>query len=361
VFTLGTHFDVLLKNIQPPEDRLKAAIELPPKVRNYIENHADFGAVAPWTRLVGSYAQHTSVGDVKDVDFLIAINGDPDSNDPPAKAVVQNLCNALQDLPAALGEDGHAEAEIEIERARRSVHVYIGDRNFHLDVVPCIVPNSWDEPLWVPDRGFNKWIPSHPVGFVNLLTELTREHGEKVRQLGKLFKHFRNIQMQTRKPKSYWLGALLVDHVQNKLDMTQPLSILFRDLLDGVCNRYASLLPRTDEATPNIKDPLLGHNVSWNWSRTHFETFMHRLDEGRKWATKALEAEERDSAIDFWQRIFGEDYFPSDVSDEVKRLAAAAMPGSAYVSGTGLILSRRPASGVATPVRSTTFHGSEPH
>jgi hypothetical protein len=341
MLTLGTHFDELLKNLQPPKERLDAAVELPPKVREYIEQHDNVGAVWPWTRLVGSYAQHMSVGNVKDVDFLVAVDGDPDTNEPQAKQVVRDLCTALDDLPEVLGFEGWAG--VDIERARRSVHVYIAGRDFHLDVVPCIAPEGWDEPIWVPDRGFNQWIPSHPVGFVTLLETLNTQHGGKVKKLGKLFKHFRNYQMTTRRPKSYWLGALLVYRVQNKLDMSQPLAVLFRDLLDGVYNQYASLLPRTDGATPNIKDPMLGHNISWNWGRSHFETFMRRLDEGRKRAAEALALgpDKRDEAVALWQRIFGAEYFPSDVSDAAKRIAAAGMPGSAFVTGAGAVLPTR--------------------
>ena len=91
---------------------------------------------------------------------------------------------------------------------------YIKGRDFHLDVVPCIAPRGFDEALWVPDRGFNKWIQSHPLGYVALLDELNTQHGGKVKRLGRLLKHFRNFQMNNRRPKSYWLGALVVHHVR---------------------------------------------------------------------------------------------------------------------------------------------------
>ncbi|MDQ2997547.1 MAG: hypothetical protein M3R61_10885, partial [Chloroflexota bacterium] len=138
----------------------------------------------------------------------------------------------------ALGFEG--SAGVDIERARRSVHGYIKGRDFHLDVVPCIAPNGFDKPLYVPDHGFNQWIASHPIGYINLLNDLHSEHGNKVKPLGRLFKHFRNQQMKTRQPKSYWLGALLVHHIRKEkgLDMTQPLAVLFRDLLDAVYNQY---------------------------------------------------------------------------------------------------------------------------
>jgi len=357
MLTLGTYFDELLKNIRPPQEQLDAARDLPPLVRDYLKTHQGFATMVPHSRLVGSYAQHMPVGDVKDVDFLVRVDGDPEANEPEAKQLIQELKNALDDLPEALGYEGWAG--VDIERARRSVHVYIKGRDFHLDVVPCIAPNGFGEKIYVPDRGFNEWIPSHPLGFIKLLQDLNDTHGSKVRPLGKLLKHFRNYQMKSRKPKSYWLGALLLHHIQkeNGLDMSKPLAELFHDLLDAIYCQYDHLLHVSETATPNIPDPLLDHNISWNWSRTHFETFMRRLEEGRSWAVKALESEDRETAIGWWQTIFGEEYFPSEVEKAAANLARAGLPGQSVVTPSGLVTSNPPAAGVYTTTRQTTFHG----
>jgi hypothetical protein len=104
---------------------------------------------------------------------------------------------------------------------------------------------------------------------------------------------------------------------------------------------------------------MLGHNISWNWGRSQFETFMHRLDDGRDWADKALQADDRDTAVKWWQKMFGSEYFPADVLDAAKALAGMAMPGSAYVSGTGRISATPTSSGPSTRARPTTFHGQE--
>ena len=357
---LGTHFAVLLKNIQPLENRIKAAQELPPKVRDFLKEHDDFPTLSPHTRLVGSYAQHTSVGDVKDVDFLVRVDGDPEGNKPEAKKLIQDLKKTLDELPEALGYSGEAVMDdIEIERARRSIHIYFQGEDFHIDVVPCIAPDGFAEMIYVPDRGFNEWIPSHPVGYIQLLRDLDKEHGEKVRPLIKLFKHFRNYQMIYCHPKSYWLGVLVIHHVRmdDGLDMTKSLAELFHDLCDRVYKQYDHLLHVSDEATPNIPDPLLDHNISWNWDRSHFETFMRRLDDGRKWAANALEANDRDEAISWWQKIFGDEYFQADVSKEAAQIASSTWPGKTSVSTIGILKPGMRDERGSTPVPSTTFHG----
>ncbi|HEX9830505.1 MAG TPA: nucleotidyltransferase [Thermodesulfobacteriota bacterium] len=360
MFTFGTHFDALFSSIQPPKERLDAARELPPRVREYLEKHAEFATLYPHTKLAGSYAQDTSVGDVKDVDFLVRVPGNPNENYLSAKKLIQELKCVLDELPKALGYLGFAAIDdIEIERARRSVHVYFKGKDFHIDVVPCIAPEGFDKVLFVPDRGFNKWIASHPIGYISLLKELNDQHGGKVRPLIKLIKHFRNVHMVNRKPKSYWLGALVIHHIRkdNGLDTSKSLAELFRDLCDGVYQQYDHLLRVNDSVTPNIPDPLLGHNISWNWTRSHFETFMRRLDDGRSWAEKALKATDREVALDYWQRIFGEDYFKRDVEDSALKMATSALPGQSFITSNGVIQPERRESGLYTPIKKTTFHG----
>jgi hypothetical protein len=354
--TLGSHFGKLLENIRPPQNRLDAAQTLPDQVREYLEDHEDFATIYPHSRLVGSYRQHLSVGDVKDVDFLVRVDGDPEENDPSAKSTIGGLRKALGDLPGALGYEG--ETDLDIERARRSVHVYFTDEDFHLDVVPCIAPDGFDEAIWVPDWDSDRWVKSHPLGVVELIKELEEEHPGKFRNTARLLKHFRNFQMATRKPKSYWLVALAIEAFRdNHIDSTEPLAIVFADLLNYLYKKFAPIYGRQDGATPNIKDPMLGHNVSWNWQRSHFETLMRRLDDGRTWAKRALEQEDKDLAIEWWQKVFDADNFPTDVTEYARAQAAARQPGSAVASRTGLILPAASVVPKVTPVPSTRYYG----
>lgn len=362
MFTLVTHFEELLKNLRPPEDRLALAQELPARVRKFLEEHSELETVAPHTMLVGSYAQHTTVGDVKDVDFLVRVPGDPEENEPEAKRLIQDLKATLVDLPEALGYSGYAQMQdVEVERARRSIHVYFEGEDFHIDVVPCIAPSGFDEVIYVPDRGFNEWIPSHPVGLCKLLTDLNKENSKKLRPLIKLVKHFRDVQMVYQKPKSYWILSLVIHHVRKEdgLDMSKSIGEIFHDFCDAVYKQYNHLLTTSGTATPNIADPMLDHNVSWNWDRSHFETFMRRLDDGRKWSGKALEAEDRNTAIEYWQKLFGEEYFPNNVDEAAENRAANIWPGKSYVTSSGLISSNKPQDEKSTPVPKTTYHGEE--
>lgn len=354
MYPLVLHFKTLLQELQPSPERLDLARDLPSQVREFLKQHEDFETKSPHSRLVGSYAQHLSVGDIKDVDFLVFVDGDPTDDDPQPRDVLRDLVTVLDDLPEYLGYSG--SSNFDFTRNRRSVTVTFDDEDFHLDVVPCIAPNGTDEPIWVPDLGFETWIESHPLGVVALIKELEEEHPGRMRNLAKLLKHFRNEQMTYMRPKSYWLVALVIEAIRDgEIDTEESLAVCFDRLLNHLYNKFAATYGRPG-ATPNIKDPMLGHNVSWNWARSDFEAFMRRLDEGRKWTGRAIATNDKEKAIELWRRVFG-DKFPETVEDEARSLSESLRPGMSRVAASGLVLPTGTATR-STPVPSTRFYGS---
>lgn len=349
--TLTTQFDCLLNATRPPIERIEAAQECHPLVRDYLESLDSFPTISPHSRLVGSYAQKMSVGDVKDVDILVRVDGDPLENEPNAKELLQNLKKALDGLPGALGLQG--TSEFNVNAARRSVHVYFKEKDFHLDIVPCIAPNGMSQALYVPDRGFEKWILSHPLGYIEKLNSLNNDHKKKVKKVGRLFKLYIQQSMIYMRPKSYWLGSMLLNLIDEKgFDHELSLGELFHWVVNELYLKYDHLKWTDTECTPNIPDPVLDHNVSHNWSRNDFESFLRHLDHARKQAKRALEADSIDGAVKYWQSLFG-DAFPGSVEEEVTRAASAFIPGAAVVFN-----SCQPAPKIITPVPRTQFHGN---
>ncbi|MFQ5872214.1 MAG: nucleotidyltransferase [Dehalococcoidia bacterium] len=346
--TLSVFFEELLRNIQPPEDRLKAAQEVPNEVRDFLRALEDYKTTDPHSRLIGSYSRHTAIGDIKDVDIVVFV--DHDEVDSP-RTVIRELKRALDAFPNYLGSFG----SVEVLTQRRSVHVYIEDRDFHLDVVPALIKNGIEYPLLVPDKLQETWIESHPIGFIEYLTDLNADHGEKPRPLVKLLKFFRDCQMVNRRPKSYLLEALVVNLVEKgQLDTDNSLSMVFRDLLDAIYLRFTPALEKGGGAVPFVPDPMLNHNLSKTWERSHFETFMRRVDEGRRLADRALAAGDISEAVELWQRVFDDEYFPSDVQDSLK-LAQRLTPGLAFVTGAGKV--RADKDERSTPSIPTKYYG----
>jgi hypothetical protein len=349
------------ENLKPLESRLRAARELPALVRDYLKGCSDFPTVDPHTRLAGSYAQHLSVSDVKDVDILVRVDGDPEENDPSAKQIISDLLASLKDLPESDEPLGSWRvSHVEVTGARRSVHVYFEDEDFHLDIVAFIAPDGLDKPVFVPDKDYDTWVKSHPLGIVDLVKELDEQYGGKVRKLGKVLKHYRNHNMRYMRPKSYWLLSLLLNAVQNgDLDMEQQLPELFRDLLAVIYDGFAQDLEKTD-AVPPIPDPLLGHDVAHSWKRHDFEAFMALLVEGKSRMDRALKAVSDGKladAVEICQRMFGSECFPTSVDDVMKQLAALYAPGTSYGLVGGGLSATKPNTGPYVQTVPTRFYG----
>lgn len=362
MLTLSSHFDELLHRIQPKTERTDVAKALPAEIRDYLKECDTIQTVDPHSRLAGSYARDTAVGNIKDVDIILLV--DPKYQEGDVETVLDDLHTALQGLPEFLGDTGIVEPLL--RRQRRSIHVHFDNRDFDVDVVPAVAPDGLKHPLWVPDKDWSRWVETDPLGYAEHLSNLNAEHDQKVVPLIKLVKHWRDVQMIYRRPKSYWLECLVVRHIEKKWIMTDSKSYaeLFAALLGSIQERFTSTLEEKD-AIPQILDPMLGNNVAWNWKRAEFETFMRQVSESYRWATRALELDDdkQEEAIRLWQNIFNTDeqeYFPTSVDDRLREIADMATQGKGlYMTSAGKVLAKPSADVRAWPSPPHRFYGEE--
>ena len=342
--SLNEHFAAFLQNIQPNEERAGLARDLPAKVRKFLEDSEEITTVYPNSRLSGSYARNTAIKEIKDVDILLLVDPAYKDGDDSAQKVINKLVRALDGLPEALGdENGYVDSEPAIKRQRRSVRVYvtIGEQELEMDIVPAIADDGIDKPLQVPDRDLSKWISSDPIGYGKTLSTLNTDNSRKIVPLIKMLKHWRDVQMKRRRPKSYWLECMVFKHAKaGKLAIEgSSFGELFLSLLTAIQDDYQDAVEKP-ESVPMIKDPMFGHNVAKSWTREEFETFMRRVDESKKIAERALDTDDEGKAIELWQRLFNDDdgviYFP-DMVDETLRGAIAGKDLFAASSGSILV------------------------
>jgi hypothetical protein len=354
--TLSEYFKEFLSNIEPPEHRLAAAKDIPDDVRRYLKDDEDFETVDPHSRLTGSYKRHTAVHNIKDVDFLVFVGYE--AKKPEPADVLKSLRATLDDLPEELGYGGRAQT---LRGQRRSVHVEFDNEDFHLDVVPALIPDGTAEPLLVPDREWNKWVASHPLGYWKALSALNAANGKKVVPLVKIFKHWRTFQMQRNRPKSYWLECLVYRHVDKEWVTTDGKSYaeLFTDLLRSVRDRFQDKFD--DGGVPRIPDPKLGNNVAFNWERSAFESFMRKLNESIGWAERALDKEQDqlDEAVTLWQKVFGEEYFTDTPSLRKRQEAEWLGMGSGWVASSGAVSVHKPKHEKSVKPPKHGFYGDE--
>lgn len=358
--TLPIHFSTFHSIIEPKGERLELAIAFPASVRDFLKGTDKILTTEPHTRLAGSYARHVATKEIKDVDIILFVVIAYHSE--MAESVLETLFEALVDLPKALGYTGRV---IKKERQRRSIKVELTEPGFDLDIVPAVAMNGTDKSLEIPDRDWSKWVSSHPLGYGDALSKLNTEHHEKVVPLIKMLKHWRDIQIEPdeegrRHPKSYWLECMVYHKFNDGTLKTKDLSFaeLFRDLLKDICSEYAPVLVKKDNL-PKISDPMLGHDVVYNWKRAEFETFMTRIDQSLSWANSALAQDDISASAKLWQKVFGKEYFPDTVELELaERKRFESFQGKLFVSSTGAVTIEKTYNRAVQPPP-TRFYGKD--
>jgi hypothetical protein len=124
--------------------------------------------------------------------------------------------------------------------------------------------------------------------------------------------------------------------------------------MSAIYKKFAPILGREDGATPHIPDPMLDNDISWNWERSHFETFMNRVKEAEETATKALETDDQEEAVRQWQKLFGE----VKVKGITQNLTKVS-PGIASITSVGIVGSQTPTTGRVIVSKPTTYYGEE--
>lgn len=364
MLSLTEHFAEFLSNIQPNEKRAGFARDIPTKIRDYLKDSEKITTVDPHSRLSGSYARSTAIKEIKDVDILLIIDPSYKDGEDSALKVINKLVDALEGLPDALGDkDGYIDSDAAIKRQRRSVHVCVSvdEEEFDLDIVPAIATDGIDKPLSVPDRDLSRWIQSDPLGYGDALSNLNQDLSKKIVPLIKMFKHWRDVQMKYKKPKSYWLECMVYNHAKaGKLNVDDSsYGELFLSLLIAIQDDYKDALKK-EGAVPVVKDPMLGNNVAKAWTRDEFVSFMRRIDESKSIAERALDTETEDDAISLWQRLFndgdGTVYFPSTIDETMKEAMAGA---PLLVTSSGSIVAHRPSAEKAWSIPEHKNYGED--
>lgn len=341
--SLTNHFVKFLSNIQPNGNRADLAQDIPNKLRDYLKDTDKIRTLDPHTRLSGSYSRYTAIKEIKDVDVLLFVGEEYKDGEDCIREVINGLVRTLEGFPEYLkDETGHVNADLALKRQRRSVqvHITLDGQEFDIDVVPSIAESGIERPLLVPDRDLSKWVFSDPLGYGKFLSKLNQEHLNKVVPLIKMFKHWRDVQMKRRRPKSYWLECIVSKHanVENLNLRDASWEELFLSLLSSVYNDFYDKW-KNSKGIPIIKDPMLGNNVAKTWTRDEFETFMRRIEESKRLAERAMEEDDEEKAIKLWQELFNDDdgveYFPTVVEESLTKSLSG---NSLLISSSGQVL-----------------------
>ncbi|MBY0495024.1 MAG: hypothetical protein K2Y23_12500 [Cyanobacteria bacterium] len=283
---LASDFKALVSSIEPTDQHVANAKAAHETVRQQLRTDSEFKEAHKETFLSGSYARHTAINDINDVDVICIID-------------VDRLITA-PDVVLAWTQSVLAKYYKETKRQGRSVGVQAA-KGVWLDIVPATPIAEDDGPLWIPDREAKVWVATHPRGQIKAATDKNKATSGYYVQVVKLMKYWRDqLPAEACKPKSYILESLV--HRTIGLPSTHAVGVV--NVLEGIETSYGAY--RGTGRVPSIPDPgYASVNVSKHWEPSDFTAFMNQVKTAAVTARKALNSQDEGESRKLWRQLFG--------------------------------------------------------
>lgn len=288
------YFDGLLSRIEPTAAHVTRAKKAHELLRKRLEADDEVGKAHQATYLAGSYARHTAIHDIKDVDVICVLDVDKDDTEPLV---------LLRWLESAL-----LKYYDDVRLQGRSLGLTTPE-GFCLDAVPGTPHSAADGPLWIPDREAKLWVSSHPKGQIEFATKRNAATGGFYVQSVKIMKHWRDrLPTALARPKSYVLETLVAETIGTAPPASH--AAVTAQVLDGIGSRYSAWVG--SGAVPKITDP--GYpavSATKRWEPAEFDAFMSRVQAAAVTARRACEETDHARSVALWRELFGNEFAPT--------------------------------------------------
>jgi len=286
---LTTDFKTFLSSIEPGEDEVSAAKAAHEEVRELLRTDPESKDAHKDTFLSGSYARHTAINDINDVDVICVL--DIDQRITQAEVV-------LAWMEGILGK--HYDKP---KRQGRSIGV-TAKNGVWLDIVPATPISADDGPLWIPDREARAWVQTHPKGQIAAGLSKNKATNGYFVQVAKLLKAWRDrLPTDSCRLKSYILEAL----VHGSIGCPTSHASAVVSVLEAIERSYGNY--RTLGVVPVISDP--GYpsvNVAKRLSVKEFTDFMTQVKSAAATARKAFDESNEGASRKLWRQLFGSNF-----------------------------------------------------
>jgi hypothetical protein len=283
---LAADFKALLSSIEPGDNHVAHAKAAHEKVRDQLRTDKDFKEAHKDTFLSGSYARHTAINDINDVDVICLVDIDKSVTEP--------------ELVLAWTQSILDKYYTKTTRQGRSVGVQAA-KGVWLDIVPGTPMNSDDGPMWIPDRDAKEWVATHPKGQIQTSKDKNKSTDGYYVQVVKLLKFWRDrLPTESCRPKSYILESL----VHGSIGYPSSHAVGVVNVLEGIEGAYGWY--RDLNIVPTISDPAYTTvNIAKHWDLKDFNDFMNQVKSAAGIARKALDNTDEAESRKLWRQIFG--------------------------------------------------------
>lgn len=283
---LAADFKALVSSIQPGEQDVTDAKAAHEKVREQLRTDSESKEAHKDTFLSGSYARHTAINDINDVDVICIFDIDHSATEP--------------ELVIAWTESILARYYKETRRQGRSVGAQAA-KGVWLDIVPATLIAADDGPLRIPDWQAKQWVQTHPKGQIKAATDKNQATDGLYVQVVKLMKSWRDrLPRESCRLKSYILESLIHPNIGSPSSHATAVV----NALEGIERSYGYY--RNTNMVPMIPDPGSSSiNVAKHWQPKDFTDFMEQVKTAASTSRKALDSTDEAESRKLWRQVFG--------------------------------------------------------
>jgi hypothetical protein len=178
--TVSEAFDTFKSELELPDRKQKEAADAQKELRERISAYLPIEN----SFLTGSYARHTKINPLNDVDVFLVRNNHRTGLSSDGSGIFPGV--ALDQVSAAVARAyPHAST---VKKQNRSVNVQIASLAFGFDLTPAWLRNP--DGYWIPDTDSGGWIPSDPEVHAVMMTKANEHSGGKLKPLIKMVKHW---------------------------------------------------------------------------------------------------------------------------------------------------------------------------
>jgi hypothetical protein len=178
--TVTEAFDTFKSELELPDGKQAQASKAQQDIRARIANHLQVYD----SLLTGSYARHTKINPLDDIDILLIRNagrvGLSSNGGGPSPS------QALDDVAEAIRRAYPLTATI--KKQSRSINAQIKGLDFGFDIIPAWLRTP--DGYWIPDTDSNLWIPSNPEWHAQLMTDANAKLQQRLKPVIKMIKHW---------------------------------------------------------------------------------------------------------------------------------------------------------------------------
>lgn len=279
-------FGKYLSSLEPDEDAVADAKAAHEKVRERLKIDKETKEAHKDSFLSGSYARHTAINNINDVDVICTLDIDHTITEPEV------LLTWLKGVLSKYYTETRLQGRSIGAKAAKGVW---------LDIVPSELVSADDGPLWIPDRDAREWVLTHPKGQIAATTSKNKLANGYHVQTVKLLKSWKDrLPTEKSKPKSYILESL----INYAIGLPSSHAGAVVSVLEGIQTSYG--LYRGTGLVPQIPDP--GYptvNIAKRWASGDFDAFLEQVKSAAQTAREALNATTETESRRLWRKLFG--------------------------------------------------------